>query len=1349
MKLFNLILLLLTTSIITFGQTYEIDAYNGQTVNTCTGTFYDSGGAGADYQSSEDYTITFCTDQAGSQISLEFTDFHIESASFDHMDIYDGVGTGGTQLVASAGSEALLGQIIESQGSGCLTIVFHSDGSVTYPGWEASISCSFPCQDFTADIINTSEPYYNGDTIRMCQNTPLTFTAAGTYPNNGTNYTQSDATSTFHWDFGDGTDTTGIGLSTVSHSFPEGGFYVFLDVTDNNNCNNSNLVMNTVMVSTTPLFTGTNITDTICPGETINFTGQANTHSWSQPLPAIVGDTTFLPDGSGASYETSLTYNIFQTNATLTDITDLESICMDLEHSYSGDLQISIICPNGQEMMLFDGYGNTNISNEFLGEPTDGSSNPGTPYTYCWSTSATNGTMEDVGANPPVYTFTDNDGNTYTDHAYIPGGTYESSGDWTQLLGCPLNGDWTIHVIDNMNIDDGYIFAWTIDWDSTLTTSLWEFGNTYDNTLYSWSGQNINSQNNGIGTAVPTTTGGTELYTFTATDDFGCTYDTILPVYIYPTNSPGCCVTPIAEAGNNDSICGLSIQLNATYFDINNSGLWTVTGPGNVSFDDPTSNTATATADTYGEYTFTWTELNPAGCQASDVVTINYNPSADISMSMEMTQCYGSSDGSLTVVHNTTTDAPYSYLWDNNTTNISNTNLPYGTYTVFVANIHGCLTSLTDSVLQPTQLVATTSTTPVLCFNGADGTATVNASNATPNYTYLWSDANAQTTQTATNLAAGPYTVIITDANGCNITKNINIEQPAMPLGTSTSSTDALCFGSSDGTGKVTVTGGTTPYSYLWSNGQTTSNATNLSANTYTVNITDANGCTISDNITINEPSQITSSYTSTSLGCAGANNGNINLTVAGGTPNYNFLWNNGATTQNLQNIGGDIYSVTITDNNGCILIHNNIVITEPAPVIASVTPESSICLTNSKELVCSAIGGTPPYTYAWNTGETTYNITVAPTDTTSYSIIVTDANGCESELTETTVNVRPPISATAVGDNIEVCPGDPLNIVVTPKGGNGHYYYTLQDGQNVTNNFIVYPNETTTYIITVSDDCGSPTSSAQVDVSVLDAPPLSFSADITQGCQPLIVTFTEQSDDEGQTYDWDFGDNSPSNIGTEKQPIHIYENSGQFDVSLQVTSVEGCKTTQHMFNLIDVYKNPVAKFFTNKSDASIIKPEIIFNNNSIDGYNYYWDFGDGNTFIGTETIHTYPSVSNEYTVTLIAESDKGCRDTTHSSVYIYDISTFYTPTAFSPDGDGINDVWKVVGSGIDLDNIKLQVYDRWGEVIFETNDLSTGWNGISKNNKVAPAGIYYWIIVYNDLSGTQYEEAGRVTIIK
>lgn len=1341
-----ILILLISSSVFLNAQTYNM---SNTTINTCGGTFYDSGGSTGTYSASQNLTMTFCSNQPGSQISFNFTAFDLEDY-FDYIQIYDGVGTGGTQLVVDGTNTMLQGQTIESQGSGCLTFVFTSDGSVEHAGWAASISCTLPCQDFTSDIVTANPTYYNGDTIRVCQNTPVTFTAASNYANNNVNYTQSDATSTFYWDFGDGTTQSGVGLTTVSHSFPEGGFYVFLDVVDQYNCNNTNLVFNTVMVSTTPIFTGTSITDTICPGQTINFTGVANTNTWSQPLPAINGGAVFLPDGSGNSYETQLTYNIFAPGATLTNINDLQSVCINMEHSYAGDLDINIICPNGSTTHLVTFAGTNNLGWDHVGEPVDPGSVPGVGYDYCWTTTPAGQTWSDAADGSNTYNYTDVTGQTYSNMSYIPAGNYDPMGnDWNNLLGCPLNGDWTIQVTDNLGSDDGYIFSWTINWDPSLTTSLWVFGNTYNQAQYTWSGQNINSQTNGVGTAIPSTIGGTEYYTFTATDDFGCSYDTILPIYIHPSNHPGCCVTPIPNAGTNDSICGLTIQLNAIYGIPTNNGLWSYTGTGTITFSDATSNTSTATADTYGEYILTWTELDPAGCQASDMVTINFNPNPNINISSTSTLCFGSSDGSLTVNHNSTLDAPYTYSWNNGINTISNNNISANLYTVTVTNTHGCTTSLSETILEPTLLISNTTTTDVLCFGGNNGSANVVAQNGTPTYTYLWSDATSQTTSTANNLIAGIYTVTVTDNNNCTTTNTVNILEPQNPLTSVISGTNTSCFGSNDGTATITASGGTTPYTYNWSNGNTTSNNTNLLANTYNITITDANNCTSTNSITISQPTLITSSYTSTSLGCAGANNGNISLNVLGGTPNYSFLWNTGATTQNLLNIGGNIYSVTITDANNCSITHNNIVITEPSPVITSVTSPMSICLTNSTDLYCSTMGGTPPYNYVWNTGETNYSITVAPTDTTNYYVYAIDANGCIGNNAETTVNVRPPITATAIGDKLKICPGDPLNITIKATGGNGNYIYTLENGQNVTDYFTVYPSETESIKITVTDNCNSPLDIAIVEVTVLNAPPLSFSADITQGCQPLVVNFVEHSDDENQTFLWTFGDGNSSNNLSSNNTTHVYENSGNFTVGLEVTSVDGCKSYQEIVNLINVYKLPKAKFITEPSNASVLKPEIKFINISENTEVSYWDFGDENTFIGKETFHTYPPFSNNYVVSLIAESDKGCRDTTYSTVYIYDIATLYAPTAFTPDGDGINDTWRLIGSSIDLDNVKLLIYNRWGEIIFETDNFYSEWDGTVKNNKTATNGIYTWLITYKDIYGIEFQQSGTVTLIK
>jgi len=522
-KLATITLLFIISTILN-GQTYNM---SNDTIYTCGGTFYDSGSDTTYYQDDENLTMIFCSEN-GAEIQFYFEEFEIET-NFDSFSIYDGIGISGTPIVYNANSGSLVDQTFISQGSGCLTFVFSSDGSVTYPGWKANISCKFPCQDFNVAINTVSEPFYSTDTIRACQNTPITFSASCNYLNNNIDYLQNDSTSIFHWDFGDGTIIDSIGLTTVSHNFSQGISNVFLNVVDTNGCNSSNYVLLTVITNLTPNFSGTTLTDSICGGELVNFEGNVFSNTYYEPINNINEDIIFIEDND--TYTSSIFITDFYLSDTIADSTFIESICMDIEHAYAGDLQISIVCPNGQSIVLFDGYGNSDIGGEFIGEPTDQSTNPGIPYTYCWSSISTNTTLEDMGIAPPTYSYIDNDSNVVTNHEYLPGGTYQASGDWNNLIGCPLNGEWVLKVIDNMGSDDGYIFNWQIDFDSTKYTPTYSYNNVYSESSYLWSGQNISSQNNGIGIASPSDTGLVS-YTFSVTDDFGCISDTTLFTYV-------------------------------------------------------------------------------------------------------------------------------------------------------------------------------------------------------------------------------------------------------------------------------------------------------------------------------------------------------------------------------------------------------------------------------------------------------------------------------------------------------------------------------------------------------------------------------------------------------------------------------------------------------------------------------------------------------------------------------------------------------------------------------------------------------------------------------------------------
>src|SRR3989339_381942 len=374
-----------------YAQTYNMS--NAATVNTCSGTFYDSGGESGSYNNNESFIRTFCSDLPGSQISLTFTSFTSEQCC-DHLYIYDGPNTTGNLLVQAEGVNPaiIIGQVITSSTDGCLTIKWTSDGSVTNPGWVALISCTFPCQPFNITIDNPSTPFYNGDTIRICQNTPLTLNVTGSYPTSGTNYAQSDATTSFHWEFGDGSlPLTGTGITLATHTWPVGAYNVIVRGTDQNFCTNSNFACILILVSAEPNFQNSYIyPDTICLGSSVLMeAGMFSENTWTHIVDTMVAGLTYLPDGQGHPIETTITNSHFLPDQTISSITDVASVCLNIEHSYIGDLTIWLICPSGQYLNILtypNGYGST-----YFGQPIDIDSNtaPGVGATYCWTPTAT------------------------------------------------------------------------------------------------------------------------------------------------------------------------------------------------------------------------------------------------------------------------------------------------------------------------------------------------------------------------------------------------------------------------------------------------------------------------------------------------------------------------------------------------------------------------------------------------------------------------------------------------------------------------------------------------------------------------------------------------------------------------------------------------------------------------------------------------------------------------------------------------------------------------------------------------------------------------------------------------
>lgn len=597
-KLF-LFSLFLVAGFVAIGQ---ISIVSGGSETACGGTF--SAGAVAPGQT---YELTICSDGSGdSHISVFFTAWNVvpnnllcvydgPDSSFPLIGCYDNTIWGANQAFTATPANL----------SGCLTFVLTSvDGTAS---WSGNISCNFSCQPFYSQFVS-SDPPADQMYIDICRSESVSFSAVGNYYVNDTLYHQSDANSTFLWDFGDG--TTGQGAN-VSHTFAQpGGYDIGLTITDQHGCINSNYLGKRVRVSTSPVFTGSYIENSAsCLGEEIVLHGTVTPTKWMYETEAIVADQTYLPDGDGASYSTSVMFDVFNSDQTLEDINDLEGICANLEHSYLGDIVISVMCPNGTQVVLENQGGD----NTYLGEPidVDDPDQPGVGYDYCWDNNPTYGIMSETAAS----------------YSTLPAGSYASFQPLSNLVGCPLNGLWTITVTDNWVQDDGFIFWWGITFNESLYPVLWDFTPTFQEENMSWSGNGV-SQQSGSTVSVTPTGYGVQSYTFTAVDDYGCSYDTTILMTVLGPDDPACCDIDAPEAGQNNIVYGNTYQLQATPNDSVTEYSWSVQGPGIAIFSDSHSPTSEVTVNPYGMYIFTFTEdLN--GCKASDQVQILFNEVPD------------------------------------------------------------------------------------------------------------------------------------------------------------------------------------------------------------------------------------------------------------------------------------------------------------------------------------------------------------------------------------------------------------------------------------------------------------------------------------------------------------------------------------------------------------------------------------------------------------------------------------------------------------------------------------------------------------------------------------------------
>ncbi|MGZ3931327.1 MAG: PKD domain-containing protein, partial [Bacteroidia bacterium] len=472
------------------------------------------------------------------------------------------------------------------------------------------------------------------------------------------------------------------------------------------------------------------------------------------------------------------------------------------------------------------------------------------------------------------------------------------------------------------------------------------------------------------------------------------------------------------------------------------------------------------------------------------------------------------------------------------------------------------------------------------------------------------------------------------------------------------------------------------------------------------------------------------------------------------GTSPYTFLWNNPAvsTTSVVAGVGAGVYSATVTDVYGCTA-SGVVNVTQPNQLLLNVSPSVTICYGQLTQIYAAGSGGTQPYTYNWTPSTFTGGgpFAVTPTVTTTYQTGLTDANGCVVNPQVVTVNVTPQLMAT--GSSAVRCDGATANFAanITSPGNGGPYTYNWSNGSNNANTTVVANFATTPniYTLTISDGCTVPDAVATYTLDVNPLPSGTFSANIQKGCIPLAVNFTALSSSPSDTYAWDFGNEV---FGSGNPGSTIYIKPGVYNVGLTITNQFGCKKDTGVSGYIEAYGLPTAEFSATPWSTSILQPAVQFTNLSANASTYFWDFGDYNSPNNNTTAvnpeHDY-EMAGTYVVNLVAINSKGCADTVMHTIEVTPDYALYIPNAFTPDGNGKNDIFQPAGIGIDESNYRMYIFDRWGEIIYTSDNFRKGWDGTIKGDKgIAEEGVYVYKIYVKDLEGNDHQYVGHVTCL-
>jgi len=742
-----------------------------------------------------------------------------------------------------------------------------------------------------------------------------------------------------------------------------------------------------------------------------------------------------------------------------------------------------------------------------------------------------------------------------------------------------------------------------------------------------------------------------------------------------------------------------------------------------------------ATATGLGAATYIVTITDGSGCTTVSSVALT-EPTVLTASSSATTNvnCFGGSDGTTTISGSGGTTA---YTYDMGTgaqaSGVFNS-LSANSYTVTVSDANSCTTTVPVSITEPTSALSSlvTASTNPLCNGASDGTVTATATGGTISYSYDIGT-GGQGTGIFAGLAAGGHVITVTDGNGCTATAATTLGDPAVVVAGANLGTGVSCAGGSDGTAIASGSGGTGTYTYLWDNGQTNATATGLSATSYTVTVSDGNGCSATDNISLTNPSGMTSSasvttnYNGSDVSCNGSTDGAAMATATGGAGSYTYLWDNGQTNVTATGLGATTYTVTITDGSGCTTA-STVALTEPTALTGSATSTNNVsCFGNSDgSTTISGAGGTTAYTYDIGTGVQSSG-SFSPLAANNYTVTITDANSCTATVPVTIGAPTNPLSASISASTNTLCNGSSDGtITATATGGTTAYTYDVGTGSQSSG--VITGLGIGSYVVTVTDAGGCTATATSVTITEPSA--MTVTASVSSNYNGIDISCNGASDGEatavatggvaGYTFMWSGGqtDAIATGLAAGLQFVTITDANG----CTRVTSVS-----------LSALPPLVASAVDNGNGTATAT-----GSGGLPIYTYQWDAAAGN-----QTTATATGLSSSTTYYVTITDDNGCTDSASVSLAFLGLGDLPNLSQFDVLPNPNSGSFQIQISFSKVENANVRITNVLGQVLREYNYTEQAFS-IPVDIQQQASGVYFVVLKTEDEFITK-----KVTITK